>query len=186
MARLLRPVTKIISVMPHAAASSTAYWMSGLSTIGSISFGLALVTGRKRLPKPATGNTAFFSLAGMELEILQHFDEFFLAEHRHPERAGLVQLRAGVVARHDEVGFFRHRARNLVTPGLDRRACLVPRHPLEGAGQHEALDRARRPGRRGDLLPAHAALDQAADHLPVVRLVEELADRARHDRPDVG
>ncbi len=63
MARLLRPVTKIISVIPAAAASSTAYWMSGLSTIGSISFGLALVTGRKRLPKPATGKTAFLSLA---------------------------------------------------------------------------------------------------------------------------
>src|SRR5574339_461885 len=105
MARLLRPVTKIISVMPHAAASSTAYWMSGLSTIGSISWGLALVTGRKRLPKPATGNTAFLSFAGMELEILQHFDEFFLAQHPHPERAGLVELRSGVVARHHEVGF---------------------------------------------------------------------------------
>src|SRR5881394_2535527 len=58
MARLLRPVTKIISVMPAAAASSTAYWINGLSTMGSISLGLALVTGRKRLPRPATGNTA--------------------------------------------------------------------------------------------------------------------------------
>jgi hypothetical protein len=32
--------------------------MSGLSTTGSISFGLALVTGRNRVPRPATGNTA--------------------------------------------------------------------------------------------------------------------------------
>src|SRR5438046_427328 len=32
--------------------------MSGLSTIGIISLGLALVAGRKRLPMPATGNTA--------------------------------------------------------------------------------------------------------------------------------
>ena len=63
MARLCRPVTKIISVMPAAAASSTAYWMSGLSTIGIISLGLALVTGRNRLPNPATGKTAFLSLA---------------------------------------------------------------------------------------------------------------------------
>src|SRR5206468_3395546 len=53
---------KIMSVMPAAAASSTAYWISGLSTIGSISFGLALVTGRNRLPRPATGNTTFVSL----------------------------------------------------------------------------------------------------------------------------
>ena len=43
---------------PAASASSAAYWMSGLSTIGSISFGLALVAGRKRVPRPATGNTA--------------------------------------------------------------------------------------------------------------------------------
>ena len=53
------PVMKIMSVMPAAAASSTAYWISGLSTTGSISFGLAFVTGRKRVPSPATGNTAF-------------------------------------------------------------------------------------------------------------------------------
>src|SRR5215218_8597485 len=32
--------------------------MSGLSTMGSISFGCALVAGRKRVPRPATGNTA--------------------------------------------------------------------------------------------------------------------------------
>src|SRR5688572_10282775 len=32
--------------------------MSGLSTMGSISFGLALVAGRNRVPRPATGNTA--------------------------------------------------------------------------------------------------------------------------------
>jgi hypothetical protein len=36
--------------------------MSGLSTTGIISFGLALVTGRNRLPNPATGKTAFLSL----------------------------------------------------------------------------------------------------------------------------
>src|SRR5215510_12068485 len=32
--------------------------MSGLSTTGSISFGIALVAGRKRVPSPATGKTA--------------------------------------------------------------------------------------------------------------------------------
>jgi hypothetical protein len=58
MARLERPVTKIISVMPAAMASSTAYWISGLSTTGSISLGLALVAGRNRVPSPATGKTA--------------------------------------------------------------------------------------------------------------------------------
>src|SRR5438270_673045 len=44
--------------MPAAVASSNAYWISGLSTTGSISLGMAFVTGRKRVPSPATGNTA--------------------------------------------------------------------------------------------------------------------------------
>src|SRR5690606_23011561 len=44
--------------MPDATASSTAYWMIGLSTSGSISFGIVLVAGRKRVPRPAAGNTA--------------------------------------------------------------------------------------------------------------------------------
>src|SRR5215471_12432450 len=33
--------------------------MSGLSTSASISFGCAFVAGRKRVPNPAAGNTAF-------------------------------------------------------------------------------------------------------------------------------
>jgi len=52
------PVMKTSRSAPAAIASSTAYWISGLSTIGSISLGLAFVTGRKRVPRPATGNTA--------------------------------------------------------------------------------------------------------------------------------
>src|SRR5580765_3531829 len=43
---------------PAARASSTPYWMMGLSTNGSISLGCALVAGRKRVPRPAAGNTA--------------------------------------------------------------------------------------------------------------------------------
>src|SRR5271166_4777508 len=39
-------------------ASSTPYWISGLSTSGSISFGCAFVAGRKRVPSPAAGKTA--------------------------------------------------------------------------------------------------------------------------------
>ena len=56
-----RPVMNTMSVMPAATASSTAYWISGLSTMGIISFGLALVAGRKRVPRPATGNTALLT-----------------------------------------------------------------------------------------------------------------------------
>src|SRR6056297_621636 len=57
IARFVRPVTNTRLRAPAAIASSTAYWIRGLSTTGSISFGLALVAGRKRVPRPATGKT---------------------------------------------------------------------------------------------------------------------------------
>src|SRR5256884_823596 len=56
--RLPPPVTMITCSIPLAIASSTPYWMVGLSTSGSISFGWALVTGRKRVPRPAAGKIA--------------------------------------------------------------------------------------------------------------------------------
>ncbi len=48
---LPRPVTMQNCSIPAARASSTAYWISGLSTTGSISLAIALVAGRKRVPK---------------------------------------------------------------------------------------------------------------------------------------
>src|SRR5579864_8601488 len=54
---------------PAATASSTPYWMMGLSTSGSISFGCALVAGRKRVPSPAAGNTALRTLAGISISV---------------------------------------------------------------------------------------------------------------------
>jgi hypothetical protein len=51
-------VTINIDSMPDATASSTAYWMRGLSTSGSISLGDAFVAGKKRVPRPAAGKTA--------------------------------------------------------------------------------------------------------------------------------
>src|SRR4051812_3418162 len=47
------------SLRPARTASSTTYWIAGLSTTGSISFGVALVAGRNRVPSPAAGMTAF-------------------------------------------------------------------------------------------------------------------------------
>src|SRR5262245_47146963 len=58
MARFALPVMNTRLLAPADNASSAAYWISGLSTIGSISLGLALVAGRKRVPRPATGKTA--------------------------------------------------------------------------------------------------------------------------------
>ena len=55
---LLRPVTKMKCSMPASRASSTTCWISGRSTTGSISFGMALVAGRNLVPSPATGKTA--------------------------------------------------------------------------------------------------------------------------------
>src|SRR5947207_12475358 len=49
------------SLMPTPTASSTTYWIAGLSTIASISFGWALVAGRNRVPRPAAGTMAFFT-----------------------------------------------------------------------------------------------------------------------------
>jgi hypothetical protein len=45
-----------------------------LSTIGNISLGCALVAGRKRLPRPATGKTAFviFGMIYFSRSYLEH------------------------------------------------------------------------------------------------------------------
>src|SRR5450755_2339145 len=65
MTPLLRPVTKMKCSMPASLASSTTYWISGLSTMVSISFGIALVAGRTRVPRPATGKTALRIFIGI-------------------------------------------------------------------------------------------------------------------------
>ena len=44
--------------MPAATASSTIYWRTGLSTMGSISLGTDLEAGSIRVPSPAAGMTA--------------------------------------------------------------------------------------------------------------------------------
>src|SRR5215218_6965022 len=62
--RFPRPVTMRMSRIPEATASSTTYWIVGLSTMGSISLGWALVAGRNRVPSPAAGMTAFATFTG--------------------------------------------------------------------------------------------------------------------------
>src|SRR4051795_12978044 len=53
------------SLRPARTASSTTYWIAGLSTTGSISFGVDFVAGRKRVPSPAAGMTALVTGALM-------------------------------------------------------------------------------------------------------------------------
>src|SRR6266850_6883337 len=72
MARLEAPVMNTSRVAPAESASSTAYWIRGLSTTGSISLGLALVAGRNRVPRPATGNTAV-RMADVEFVLIKFF-----------------------------------------------------------------------------------------------------------------
>src|SRR3954462_5971572 len=55
---------------PDAIASSTPYWMIGLSTMGSISFGCALVAGRNLVPRPAAGKTALRTFAGISYSLV--------------------------------------------------------------------------------------------------------------------
>src|SRR5574341_2266658 len=55
---LPRAQTRITSRTPALTASATMCWIVGTSTIGSSSFGTALVAGRKRVPSPAAGMTA--------------------------------------------------------------------------------------------------------------------------------
>ena len=47
--------------MPDLRASSTINWIVGLSTIGNISLAKAFVAGKKRVPSPAAGMTAFLT-----------------------------------------------------------------------------------------------------------------------------
>ena len=67
--RLPRPVMTRMSVRPARTASSTTYWIEGLSTTGSIAFCWALVAGRNRVPRPAAGMTAF--LTGMKRSLFR-------------------------------------------------------------------------------------------------------------------
>src|SRR6478672_10517376 len=62
-----RPVTNMNCSIPASFASSTAYCTTGLSTTGSISLGTAFVAGRKRVPMPATGKTAFRTGFGLAM-----------------------------------------------------------------------------------------------------------------------
>src|SRR3954469_16986569 len=59
------------SLRPARTASSTTYWIAGLSTTGSISFGVALVAGRKRVPSPGAGITAFVTGALMSATLMR-------------------------------------------------------------------------------------------------------------------
>src|SRR3990172_13113414 len=103
--------------------------MSGLSTIGIISFGLALVAGRNRLPMPATGNTALvmFRVAVM----ISCLSSLFPPRPRQRKQAGLVQygdpqfhgpivLAPRISARHNVLPLSSYRTPHLAARRFDQ------------------------------------------------------------------
>src|SRR5687768_17357249 len=110
---------------PASMASSTAYWISGLSTTGSISLGTVLVAGRNRVPRPATGNTALRTCWNM----LTPESKESVDAPRHRRRRG-----GGLVAR----VFGNQLAQQLLERGL-----VEALHGLAGAHQR-GLDRGAR------------------------------------------
>ena len=73
------PVTTKMSSIPDLRASSTINWIVGLSTIGNISLAKALVAGRKRVPNPAAGMTAFLTFCFMMFLSIRVYDHSFSA-----------------------------------------------------------------------------------------------------------
>src|SRR5215469_4594112 len=76
--------------IPLAIASSTPYWIVGLSTSGSISIGCALDTGRNRVPSPAAGKMAFRTPA---TDIGDNL--YGERDRRHPPRGGVSPRACG-------------------------------------------------------------------------------------------
>src|SRR5712672_3537071 len=81
--------------MPASRASSTPYWITGLSTTGSISLGTALVAGRNRVPIPATGKTAL-RIGGVDIQgPMSHVRNAKLEEYVPKEGTGFMRALHG-------------------------------------------------------------------------------------------
>src|SRR6478735_9015704 len=164
MARLEAPVTNTSRRAPASSASSTAYWISGLSTMGSISLGLALVAGRKRVPRPATGKTATSMggcdrLAGISAPAIQGAENIPRPQRRPagPRSGRSRSLRDftppgavghGLRGRFDWFGGGRGRGgrgRRLLAPETDVGAVLVDELLRDALDHGELVDALERP-----------------------------------------
>src|SRR5262249_8496201 len=133
MARLVAPVMNTRRRAPAASASSTAYWMRGLSTTGSISLGLALVAGRKRVPRPATGNTAV-RIAAPRAEVLMETSpgpccwrrSLAAMPGRQHRKSGRPHRRVGALGPLED-------RRPHAVPGVTLRAAPVPADAVQAA-----------------------------------------------------
>src|SRR3990172_6927308 len=163
--------------------------MSGLSTIGIISLGLALVAGRNRLPMPATGNTALVSRVFMVSRLSwsvpprpREREQARLVKYRDSQFQGTIILAPGTGARDQVVGLPGHRSAHPAACRFDQRARLLARHRRQRSRQHEdlACEHAFRLPRRASMLgPAYTRAAQLPDHVEIVPLGQELPDRHR-------
>src|SRR5690348_3479225 len=92
--------------------------MSGLSTTGSISLGLALVAGRKRVPRPATGNTAV-RITGLEAGVIAY-------SPRLPRPSGRPHRMLGTLGPLED-------RRLQAVPRVTLRTAPVPAHAVQSA-----------------------------------------------------
>src|SRR5690606_22714499 len=137
------PVTRPISVRPASMASSTPYCTSGLLTMGSISLGMALVAGRKRVPYPATGNKHFFIIEMFPCSWLPPGHVALAAEPSVEKTIFLHRESKRQAAENPEVGLQQSARRANLRLRLSSRAIVQPAMPRRGrsgqegsAGQH--------------------------------------------------
>ena len=112
-----------------------------------------------------------------------------LVDDRHAERLRLGELAARVGAGDDVIGLLRHAARHLAARGFEQRLRLVARQRRQRAGQHERASgqrTRRRAPRRALAASARRRLRNCVDHLAIVRLGEEIANRFGEHRADVA
>src|SRR5205823_13984947 len=69
--------------------------------------------------------------------------EPLLVDDRALEALGLLELGAGIVARHDVIGLLRDGSRHLPPELLDAGGGLLSRHAAQGSGEDERLPRKR-------------------------------------------
>ena len=190
-----------ISSTPAETASSTMYCRTGLSTRGSISFGMLLVLGSRRVPRPAAGMIAFRTFMGSSpftphsagksfpVALFDEFaEEFQLGQLPHQrvadqiQHAGLAQSDPGGV---DGVkpGMLED-VLPLIGPGDDRADDDRVEHDRHQAGEEPVSDRVS--------LPAEARREQAGqeggkrseDDVEDVAGEEVGEDAARRKAPD--
>src|SRR3990172_6619924 len=115
IARLPRPVMNTSSVIPAATASSTAYWINGLST---------------------TGNTALVMLV-MRFSSLEQFQELRFVQYCNSKFQRLVIFAAGFRPRNHIIGLFRHARADLAPAVADSLLRRVALQVWQRSGQHK-------------------------------------------------